>query len=231
MPIPSQKPKNTDLRTCSGQTRQRLLAAAEKLFADRGFDSTSVRDITTAAGCNIAAVNYHFQGKDKLYFEVFGGRLAMLRDVRVRSIEQVISRDDRSPTLEELLGAFTSSFLEPLVDQAHGRQLLKLMLREMLDPHLPKGMFFEETILPVMTAMLDAMAKVCPGLGRGEAVLSVKSIVAQLLHAVSTQEMFDRREEAALLMSDSIRTIEHIIAFSAAGIRAYENAGEVKDSI
>ena len=39
-------------------TRERILAAAQKLFADKGFDATSVRDITTEAGCNVASVNY-----------------------------------------------------------------------------------------------------------------------------------------------------------------------------
>ena len=41
-------------------TRERLLATAEELFATRGIDAVSVRDITEAAGANIAAVNYHF---------------------------------------------------------------------------------------------------------------------------------------------------------------------------
>ena len=45
-------------------TRERILIASQKLFADKGFDATSVRDITTEAGCNVASVNYHFGGKE-----------------------------------------------------------------------------------------------------------------------------------------------------------------------
>jgi AcrR family transcriptional regulator len=49
------------------QTRQRLLDVAETLFAEHGFAATSVRDITSAAACNLAAVNYHFRDKQNLY--------------------------------------------------------------------------------------------------------------------------------------------------------------------
>jgi AcrR family transcriptional regulator len=47
-------------------TRDRLLAEGWRLFSERGFEATSVRDITAAAGANLAAVSYHFGGKDKL---------------------------------------------------------------------------------------------------------------------------------------------------------------------
>jgi AcrR family transcriptional regulator len=57
-------------------TREQLLDAAERLFARRGFDATSVREITGAAACNLAAVNYHFGGKRALYREAFRRRLA-----------------------------------------------------------------------------------------------------------------------------------------------------------
>ena len=50
-------------------TRDRILAAAQKFFAEKGFDTTSVRDITTEADCNVASVNYHFGGKENLYLE------------------------------------------------------------------------------------------------------------------------------------------------------------------
>src|SRR5512145_2556330 len=61
-------------------TRQRLLDAAEALFARRGLAGTSVREITEAAGANLAAINYHFRSKENLYIEVFLRRMAQMRD-------------------------------------------------------------------------------------------------------------------------------------------------------
>ena len=58
------------------RTREQILVAAEKLFAEKGFGGTSIKDITEKADCNIAAVNYHLHGKENLYIEVF--RLPLL---------------------------------------------------------------------------------------------------------------------------------------------------------
>jgi len=51
-------------------TRDRILKAAERLFAERGFDGTSIRAIVARARVNQAAINYHFEGKEGLYREV-----------------------------------------------------------------------------------------------------------------------------------------------------------------
>src|ERR671919_1558359 len=51
-------------------TRNNILKAAVALFAERGYDGTSVRAIVSKARVNQAAINYHFKGKDGLYFEV-----------------------------------------------------------------------------------------------------------------------------------------------------------------
>ena len=55
-------------------TKERLLDKAEALFAQKGYHAVSVREITAAARCNMAAVNYHFNNKKNLYLEVFRSR-------------------------------------------------------------------------------------------------------------------------------------------------------------
>ena len=61
-------------------TRERILLASQKLFAEKGFDATSVRDLTTEARCNVASVNYYFGGKDNLYLETFRSMVEVLRE-------------------------------------------------------------------------------------------------------------------------------------------------------
>ena len=55
----------------SDQTRSAILAAAERLYADRGFGDVTLRDIVAEANVNLAAVNYHFGSKDELIAELF----------------------------------------------------------------------------------------------------------------------------------------------------------------
>ena len=83
--------------------RDILLDAAEELFSEKGFNAASVRDITSRAGCNVAAVNYYFNSKDNLYTEVFRRKLLILRDIRLESIEKAMSESEAEPTLENLL--------------------------------------------------------------------------------------------------------------------------------
>ena len=85
-------------------TRQRILGAAEELFAERGFAAASLRQVTAAAKVNLAAVNYHFGSKDNLIEEVFRRRLDQLSDRRLERLAELAKSD--STTLEGLLDAF-----------------------------------------------------------------------------------------------------------------------------
>jgi len=202
------------------QVQDRLLDAAERLFAKKGFDGASVRDITSQADCNVAAVNYHFGGKDKLYLDVLRRRMHMLRSVRIVAINEVMSQSKDDITLEALLGTFARAFIEPLFDQSKGRRFMELMTREMFDPRLAPGMFLEEAIIPVLTVLQQALLKVCPGLDEKKAALSIQSIVAQLLHTVHAKKMFEQIDNVKLPAYDIAEIVDHIVEFSAAGIRA-----------
>jgi AcrR family transcriptional regulator len=199
------------------QTRERLLDAAERLFAENGFAATSVRDITAAASSNIAAVNYHFGGKHNLYHEVFRRRMAAMRDQRIASIRQV---QGGASSLEGVLYAFATAFLQPLVDRGSGRLLIELITREMLDPQLPRELFLAEVVGPVQEALAEAIMTVTPGLEPGPARLCVVSIVGQLLQVAHRL----RRGELAPAWGAELPPLPdmvgQIVRFSAAGVRA-----------
>ena len=91
-------------------TKSRILDSAEELFAEGGFDGVSARDITKHARCNVASINYYFGGKDSLYNEICRRRLNALRDIRIDSINEIMSKSD-SVTLEELFRAFSKAIV------------------------------------------------------------------------------------------------------------------------
>ena len=200
--------------------QDRLLNAAEELFCEHGFEATSIRDIAAVAGCNIASVNYYFGGKEQLYREVWRRHLILVRDSRLASIDKVMSQNDEQPRLEDLLRSYANTFVEPLVDESKARRFMKLMAREMIDRRLPPNMFFEEMIIPIMTALQRALVKTCPGLQQSKAQLVILSLVGQLMNALHSKTMFEQADNPELPKFDLSEVVNHIVKFSAAGIRA-----------
>ena len=80
---------NEPEETNEAATKAAVFCAAERLFALHGFQNVSVRDITAAAGVNLASVNYHFGSKDALLFEIFRRRTAELNRERARMLHLV----------------------------------------------------------------------------------------------------------------------------------------------
>ncbi|MCA9756911.1 MAG: TetR family transcriptional regulator [Candidatus Eisenbacteria bacterium] len=124
-------------------TQRRILEAAEKLFAERGFAATSLRSIVAEAQVNLAAVHYHFGSKEGLIREVLARFIRPVTEERHRRLDELEARDSE-PTLEELLDAWLGPTLEFGSNSEIGPTLVRLMGRIHLDP-LPK---IEEILLP-----------------------------------------------------------------------------------
>lgn len=222
--------KDTNNESTSGSSdlaRQRLLDAAETLFVTEGYEGTSVRAITELANCNVAAVNYHFGNKDALYKQAIIRRLHILRDYRVDSINRLMETGTDNITLEKLLEVFANAFLDPLLHEPTGLAIMKLMHREILDPHLPKDLFLNEIFLPVTNALKSALQSVCPYLDERSALLIIHSIIGQLIHIV---QMVVLRSGSSNVTEDPVNSIDeyvkHIVRFTAAAIVSYENRPE-----
>jgi AcrR family transcriptional regulator len=97
------------------KTKAKLIEAAEELLSEVGFDAVSVRDITTKAGTNVAAVNYHFGGRDALLALIAQRHVAAVNEERLARLE-VIESLGGTPALEDLVEAW----LQPVV--AHARK-------------------------------------------------------------------------------------------------------------
>jgi AcrR family transcriptional regulator len=208
-----------DTSTEARETHERILEAAQKFFAEKGFDATSVRDITAEAGCNVAAVNYHFGGKENLYLESFRVMLESLRDQRLAVLDGLMRRDP-TPTLEEFLATFASGFLDPLVDESKGRLFLVFVSREMLDPRLPPVVFLEEFIHPLVDRVMEALATVGPPMPPETALRCVLSLIGQLLHAFKAHHVLTQLDLPHAMSFDLAAFLEHFVRFSSGGIRA-----------
>lgn len=209
----------------SGQsTRDRLLDAAEHLFAEHGFADTSVRDLTREANCNLASVNYHFGGKENLYIEVFERMLKHIMALRTSAISQVLQ--SKNPTIEDVFRAFAVAFFEPLRQQPQrGERLMKLYSREMAQPMLPAGMFFVELVKPTIDVMNRAYDLTFPGLTDNQKLWCLYALVGPLVNVLQANRFFEQAHDHGLppaAVSDMTpdEAVDHVVLIATASAHA-----------
>jgi AcrR family transcriptional regulator len=117
------------------ETRDRIIHAAQKLFAERGFESVSLREITTNALANVAAVNYHFGSKESLIDEVITYYILPIINERIRLLNEAERKFQIGVVpVEVILDAFMRPFLTVMQESGESRRLFcKFMGRCMTD--------------------------------------------------------------------------------------------------
>src|SRR5262249_23291984 len=127
------------------ETRARVLNAAARLFADRGFARVTVRDICRKARANLAAVNYHFGGKDELYTAVMQSAIGVMRSTTDAALEA-----GRDLDAQDRLRVYVEVFVARVIGSGRDSWIHQLMMREMTDPTLALDMVAEQVLKPRM---------------------------------------------------------------------------------
>ena len=152
----------------AGETRERILDVAERLFADSGFASTSLRDITAEAGVNLAAVNYHFGSKEALLGAILERRIRPMNDRRIALLDKVEAEADADgAAVEQIVMAFLNpAFQQVMAMGTHRRQLLKLLgqLHTQANPETRKLFFrqFDEVRIRFTASFQRALPDIDP---------------------------------------------------------------------
>lgn len=155
----------------SADTKERLLDAAEEIFAREGYRAASLRAITTRAVVNLAAVNYHFGSKPELLEAVFTRRLQAMNQARVRALALVLERaraTGRPPEARKLIEAFVEATLEHARSGRGERHFMALVLRSLSDTDHTVKSAFENFMKPTFDALRAAMAEALPALPADE---------------------------------------------------------------
>jgi AcrR family transcriptional regulator len=198
--------------------RERLLDEAEALFAEKGYNAVSVREIIAAAHCNLAAVNYYFGTKKNLYLAVFRERW-IARERRVHEHFWKLLADQKPLSLAAVVKCLSQTFLEgPFADEENRRQH-QLMGREMDRPTEASDLVHEQAMKPFFDKLAASMRPLLPGeLTAEQVMLNIISIFALVLHFHIAREgvsrMTGRRYDAAL----KTQLVEHITRFSLTGL-------------
>lgn len=193
-------------------TRERLLQEAARLFAARGFARVTVRDICRAAHANVAAVNYHFQGKRGLYDAVVQSAIDQMR-----ATTATISEAGRGQGPERQLAAFITIFLQR-VTATPNNWIHQLMLRELNEPTAALDLIVKQVLEPRMKYLGVVVAELLgcdaddPRVRR-----SVTSVQLQCLAAIERGFPLHRVPTTPAAVAE---LADHIARFSIGGITA-----------
>jgi AcrR family transcriptional regulator len=206
-------------------TRERILDTAEVLFAEKGFEAVSVREITAAASCNLAAVNYHFGNKENLYLEVFRSRWVP-RAQRVQESFRKSLAGKKSMSPPAVVQALAEAFVEgPLSDEERLRHS-QLMSREMTQPTEAFEHVVEEVIQPFFREVADRLNSAFTSeVGEEQTLLNIFSIFAMILYfnfaRVAVSRLTGREYDTSFRAS----LVEQITQFSVKGLGVSEMEG------
>jgi TetR/AcrR family transcriptional regulator, regulator of cefoperazone and chloramphenicol sensitivity len=207
-------------KTTDNETRQRLLNAAGRLFAERGFKDVPIREICREAGANVAAVNYYFWDKAGLYREL----LAHMIDVTWRREREQLEQDLNGKAPEEKLYVYVRRFISDLVKEPDEQSIVlqQLTSREMVDPSPEFEVVFEKGMRPnfqLLCRIVSEIAGVPPDDPR--VVNCTNSTMGRCLLYGSAKKLskyFAPGVEFTPAIVDGIAL--HVTQFSLAGIRA-----------
>tara|TARA_R110002072_G_scaffold46082_1_gene127823 strand:- start:2008 stop:2592 length:585 start_codon:yes stop_codon:yes gene_type:complete len=154
------------MSTHTKPTRERILDAAELLFEQHGFETTSTRQIAEAAEANSAAPNFHFTSKENLVKEVFRRRMEPLVEKRLELLQKVLDAS-RKPDV----GAIYDSFVSPLVElrkssNKNEQAFLSLLARNTLAPRKEFIELLEMELADYVNAYVKALSLALPHLTR-----------------------------------------------------------------
>ena len=138
-------------------TRERIMKAAERLFAERGYDATSIRAIVAKARVNQAAINYHFDGKDGLYREVLRAAFGALTEQQLEHADEM-----KAMSREAALAEFIRRQLRPLLGRDEYSRHMRILNWESVRPTAVFRKLLSEEAAPFMGMAVELVRRFQP---------------------------------------------------------------------
>ena len=210
-----------EIKFPQSESKRRLLDAAEQLFADRGFEAVSVRDVTQAAKANVAAVNYHFGSRDGLIALVATRYITPINEERLLRLDALEKKwSGKAVPMEEVIDAF----VRPLVSfvqksDLSERLFCKLMGRlfSLQGEGLPP--VIEDQIRNLSDRFTRALGKSLPTVSQEDLAWRTHFLVGAMIHMLLNQEMLHRMSNGSSGTPTMEATLSRFIRFATAGLR------------
>ncbi|MGQ2903326.1 MAG: TetR/AcrR family transcriptional regulator [Neoaquamicrobium sediminum] len=171
------------------ETKVRILNAAERLFAENGYDKVTLRGIAKEADAHLALIKYHFGTKDDLYRAIWTDRYAKTYGRRFDHLDAIDYSRPREEIVEELAEALLS-FMNGL-SHAETRRFAHLMAREIADPHEFERGIIAEFLDPRARHLIGAFRKALPELSLADVIGCYQaSTGVMLMYVVGAERAF-----------------------------------------
>jgi AcrR family transcriptional regulator len=204
-------------------TKERLLDAAEALFMEHGFEATSLRLITAAAGANLAAANYHFGSKEAMFEAVLTRRLDPMNQERVELLDRFERESAPSPLgCDRILAALFIPALRLARDPAvGGNNFLRLLGRAYADPAPFIRRFLSEQYALMIARFKAAFGRALPHLPKKELSWRLHFIMGALSYTLAGTDALKIISELNPLATDNDEILLRRLApFLLAGLTA-----------
>ncbi|WP_027584091.1 TetR/AcrR family transcriptional regulator [Bradyrhizobium sp. Ai1a-2] len=199
----------------SDQTRTAILAAAERLYADRGFGDVTLRDIVAEANVNLAAVNYHFGSKDELIAELFITRSIQLNRERLRLLQAAEEAGDGRASIDAILRALVGPTLRGCLGPENQRSTAaRFMIRVSIES-VPPIRRIRNREIDHLRKFIAAMRRSLPGHSDVELYWGLHFALAMAQQTVRDSERLKKLSEGKCDVDDVDGVIERVVTVAA----------------
>src|SRR5438552_7287736 len=214
-----QLPRGGDA-TASDHTRTAILAAAERLYADRGFGDVTLRDIVAEANVNLAAVNYHFGSKDELIAELFVTRSIATNRERLRELKAAEEQGGGRAPIEVILRALVGPTLRGCLGPENQRSTAaRFMIRASIES-VPPIRRIKNREIDHLRNFAAAMRRALPDRDEVELCWGLHFALARAHHTIRDSERLTKLSEGLCDLDDVEGIIERIVAVSVRALTA-----------
>lgn len=207
-------------------TRERILDAAERLFMAHGYDGTSMRQITSEAQVNLAAVNYHFGSKESLMQQVFRRRLGNLNEIRLKVLDDLEAAAEGKPLKpSQIVDAFFGTLLRMAEKDEHGgRIFLRLLGRTFTEPSDFIRNFMAVEYAGIVERYKQALFKALPDVPKAEIVWRFHFMLGATSYAIAGTDALRLVTEWHVEEDDEVdrldRLLPRLMSFLLGGLRS-----------
>jgi AcrR family transcriptional regulator len=209
----------------SDHTRSAILAAAERLYADRGFGDVTLRDIVAEANVNLAAVNYHFGSKDELIAELFVSRSIQTNRERLNELKAAEERGGGRASIEEIVRALVGPTLRGcLGPDREGSTAARFMIRASIES-VPPIRRIKNREIDHLRKFVAAMRRALPGRDEAEIYWGLHFALSMAHHTIRERERLAKLSDGKCDLNDVQAIVERVVSVAVMALNPAAPAG------